>query len=464
MTHRINIVTMRCLIKIYKSLNIMKTQFSRLSSMRSLSIISICLTACFVNACKKDSAQPPPVPVIISGISPNSGAYNTMVTITGSGFSSIAAGDSVKFNGVAAVVQQASATQLVVQVPKAAGTGTVTVQTGSQTGTGPVFNFVYTIIVSTLAGDGTFGYADGLGSTAQFNVPFGLTTDAQGNVYVADSYNYRIRKITPSGIVSTLAGSGVAGFADGHGVAAQFDHPGGVVADGQGNIYVADSWNQRIRKMTPSGDVTTVAGSTMGFADGPGISAQFEYPNGMASDLQGNIYVADAINNRIRKITPAGIVSTLAGSTSGFADGSGTAAHFYDPQGVATDVQGNVYVADAGNHCIRKITPAGLVSTIAGNGTPGFADGNLTLARFYNPEGVATDAHGNIYVADGFNNRIREISPAGVVSTLAGSTIGYADGNGSDAKFYNPFGLARDAKGNIYVTDQNNRIRLITVQ
>jgi sugar lactone lactonase YvrE len=291
-----------------------------------------------------------------------------------------------------------------------------------------------------------------------------MTSDAQGNIYVADSYNNRIRKITATGIVSTLAGSSTAGFADGNGTAARFDHPRGVTADVQGNIYVADSWNHRIRKITPAGVVSTVAGSTAGNADGSGISAQFFYPGGMASDVQGNIYVADASNDRIRKITSAGVVSTLAGSTYGFADGSGTVAQFYNPSGVATDAQVNIYVADASNNRIRKITPAGVVSTIAGNSTAGFADGNLTLARFSNPLDVATDTHGNIYVADGVNNRIREISPAGVVSTLAGSTQGFADGSGSDAKFYNPVGIVTDAKGNIYVTDQNNRIRLITVQ
>jgi sugar lactone lactonase YvrE len=442
----------------------MKAKLFRVISFATLTLMGICFLA-IMNACKKNSRPPAQPTVVISSINPTGGPYATVVTITGSGFNTNAASDSVKFNGVGAVVQQASATQLTVLVPKAAGTGPVTVQTGSQTGTGPIFNFTYTIIVSTLAGGGTAGFADGSGTTAQFNFPSRLATDAQGNIYVADVYNNRIRKITPAGIVSTLAGSSTAGFADGNGAAALFDHPYGVAVDPQGNIYVADTWNHRIRKITPAGVVSTVAGSTAGSADGSGISAQFSYPAGLATDAQGNIYVADASNNRIRKISPAGVVSTLAGSTGGFADGSGTAAQFQYPSGVATDAQGNIYVADASNNRIRKITAAGVVSTIAGNSVAGFADGNLSIARFYNPLGIATDTHGNIYVADAANNRIREISPAGVVSTLAGSTVGFADGSGSNAKFYTPAGIASDAKGNIYVADTyNHRIRLINVQ
>jgi sugar lactone lactonase YvrE len=440
----------------------MKTKLFRAISFVTLTLMSICFLA-IINACKKSSPQ---APVIIFGISPASGTYNTIVTITGSGFNANATGDSVKFNGVGAVVQQASPTQLTVLVPKAAGTGPVTVQTGSQTGAGPVFNFTYTIIVSTLAGGGTAGFADGIGTTVQFNFPAGIATDVQGNIYVADALNNRIRKITPAGVVSTLAGSGTAGFSDGNGTAARFDQPQGVAIDLKGNIYVADSRNHRIRKITTASVVSTVAGSTAGSADGSGISAQFSYPAGLATDAQGNIFVADEFNHNIRKITPAGIVSTLAGSgIAGFADGSGTAAKFNYPSGLATDAQGNIYVADASNNRIRKITAAGVVSSIAGNSAAGFADGNLSIARFYNPLSVATDTHGNIYVADAANNRIREISPAGVVSTLAGSTLGFLDGSGSNAKFYNPIGIASDANGNIYVADTyNHLIRLINVQ
>jgi sugar lactone lactonase YvrE len=432
----------------------------------STGIIGICLMTC-IGACKKDSQQQPVTPVIISAISPSSGAFGTIVTITGSGFNANAAGDSVKFNGVSAVVQQASATQLTVVVPKAAGTGAVTVQAGGLFAAGPVFNYTYTITVSTLAGS-TAGFADGNGTAALFDHPYGVAVDPQGNIYVADQVNNRIRKISPGRVVSTLAGSGTQGFANGDGNAAQFYYPAGVATDAQGNIYVADGGNNCIRKISPVGAVSTIAGSsTPGFADGNGAAAQFNGPLGVTTDAQGNIYVADVDNNRIRKISTSGVVSTIAGSgTAGFANGAGTAAQFNGPTGVATDAQGNIYVCDNSNHRIRKIIPGGVVSTIAGSGTQGFADGNGAAAQFNYPVGVATDAQGNIYVADYHNQRLRKISPTGIVSTLAGSdTAGFADGNGTAAQFAAPTGVATDAQGNIYVADTfNNLIRLINVE
>ena len=212
-------------------------------------------------------------------------------------------------------------------------------------------------MVSTLAGS-TSGYTDGTGTSAQFDYPIGVAVDGAGNVYVADGYNHRIRKITTSGVVSTLAGSGTSGYTDGTGTSAQFDYPTGVAVDGAGNVYVADQVNHRIRKITTSGVVSTLAGSgTSGYTDGTGTSAQFSYPTGVAVDGAGNVYVADYDNHRIRKITASGVVSTLAGSgTYGYTDGTGTSAKFYYPTGVAVDGAGNVYVADQYNHRIRKIT------------------------------------------------------------------------------------------------------------
>jgi len=315
------------------------------------------------------------------------------------------------------------------------------------------------LMVSTLAGS-TSGYADGTGTAAQFKSPIGVATDAAGNVYVADQQNHKIRKITPAGVVSTLAGS-TYGYADGTGTAAQFFQPCGVATDADGNVYVADILNNKIRKITPAGEVSTLAGSTAGYADGKATTAQFKSPTGVATDAVGNVYVADRNNHKIRKITPAGEVSTLAGSTQGFADGTATAAQFNVPYGVATDAAGNVYVADQQNHKIRKITPAGVVSTLAGS-TYGYADGTATTAQFKSPTGVATDAAGNVYVADLGNNKIRKITPDGVVSTLAGSTSGYADGKATTAQFKSPTGVATDAAGNVYVADYgNNKIRKI---
>jgi prepilin-type processing-associated H-X9-DG protein len=261
--------------------------------------------------------------------------------------------------------------------------------------------------VSTLAGSGS-GFADGSGTSASFNYPTGVALDGAGNVYVADSNNNRIRKVSPSGVVSTLAGSGNYAFADGSGTSASFRNPQGVALDGAGNVFVADFSNNRIRKVSPSGVVSTLAGSASGnwgFADGSGTSASFNYPTGVALDGAGNVYVADFSNNRIRKVSPSGVVSTLTGSGNyAFADGSGTSASFNYPFGVALDGAGNVYVADQYTHRIRKISPLGVVSTLAGSGNGEFADGTGASASFWYPTGVALDGAGNVFVADFSNN------------------------------------------------------------
>ncbi|WP_195760084.1 putative Ig domain-containing protein [Flavobacterium sp. LC2016-23] len=318
---------------------------------------------------------------------------------------------------------------------------------------------------TTFAGSGETGDTDGSAVTASFDRPNGVAVDAAGNVYVADTYNHTIRKITPAGVVSTLAGSGTAGAADGNGVAASFNLPGGVAVDAAGNLYVADTSNNKIRKITSQGVVTTLAGSgAAGAANGTGTSASFKLPNGLAVDAYGTIYVADTGNHKIRKITPDGVVSTLAGSGSlGYADAYSTTAQFFSPYGVAVDALGVVYVADKNNNSIRKIALDGKVSTLAGNGTSGDVDAKGKLARFYYPKGVAVDALGTVYVADGDNYKIRQISPSGEVTTLAGSGLrGTADDNGAAASFYNPFAVALDAFGTVYVADTNiNKIRKV---
>jgi formylglycine-generating enzyme required for sulfatase activity len=321
-------------------------------------------------------------------------------------------------------------------------------------------------IVTTLAGSGSAAFADGQGTAASFNQHTGVAVDASGNVYSADWSNNRIRKISPSGNVTTLAGSGSAGYVDGQGAAASFYFPNGVAVDLGGNVYVTDSGNNRIRKISPSGHVTTLAGSgNASFADGQGTEASFNAPSGVAVDASGNVYVADRSNHRIRKISSSGNVTTLAGSGSpGFADGQGGAAIFNFPRGVAVDADGNVYVSDRDNQRIRKISLSGNVTTLAGSGTAGFANGQGAMASFNSPREVAVDSSGNVYVAEGNNHRIRKITPSGNVTTLAGSGVsGYSDGQGAAASFASPQGVAVDAIGNAYVADTgNNRIRKIT--
>jgi len=325
--------------------------------------------------------------------------------------------------------------------------------------------------VTTLAGLAkSLGSSDGTGSAARFSYPVAVATDSSGNVYAADDNNFTIRKITPAGAVTTMAGlAGVAGSADGTGSAARFDQPAGVATDSSGNVYVADANNRTIRKITPAGAVTTLAGlaGSFGSTDGTGSAARFDDPRSVATDSSGNVYVADANNFTIRKISPAGAVTTLAGlaGVAGSADGTGSAARFYIPVAVATDGSGNVYVADY-SHAIRKISPAGAVTTVAGlAGNPGSADGTGGAARFDGPLGVATDSSGNVYVADSDNHTIRKITPAGVVTTLAGlaGVDGSTDGTGTTARFYNPRAVATDSSGNVYVADTfNATIRKIT--
>ena len=323
--------------------------------------------------------------------------------------------------------------------------------------------------VSTLAGlAGSYGSADGAGAAARFKDPWGIATDSAGNVYVADSGNSTIRKITPAGVVSTLAGlAGSTGSADGTGSAARFNIPWGVATDNTGNVYVADTDNSTIRKITPAGVVSTFAGTAGagGAVDATGAAARFNSPFGLATDSAGNVYVADTFNYTIRKITPAGSVSTIAGlaGSSGSADGTGTAARFAWPESVVTDGAGNVYVADTYNYTIRKVTPDAVVTTIAGSALAGYADGTGAAARFVEPEGIAIDSSDNLYVTD--SDSIRKITPTGVVSTFSGTPAagGYLDGIGAAARFNTPSGIAADRTGNVYVADMNNEsIRAIT--
>lgn len=320
------------------------------------------------------------------------------------------------------------------------------------------------VTVTTLAGQaGVTGVTNATGSAASFNVPSRVAVDSAGNVYVTDSYNQLVREISPAGVVSTLAGqAGVTGATNATGTAASFSYPWGVAVDSAGNVYVADSLNQLVRKIVPGGVVSTFAGSlgVMGFANGTGSSAIFNGPNGVAVDSPGNLYVADLNNEMVRTINPGAGVGWLAGQPGvcGFTNGSVGVASLCNPSGVAVDTSGNIYVADFGNSAIRKITPGGVVSTLAG-GTQGYANGTGTAAAFNFPVDVAVDGAGNVYVADFDNSVIRKITPAGVVSTLAGQpgVAGFMNGTGTSALFNGPEGVAVNAAGTtVYVADENN--------
>jgi sugar lactone lactonase YvrE len=313
-------------------------------------------------------------------------------------------------------------------------------------------------VVTTLAGSGNPGFADGTGLAASFKQPCGIAVDRNGTIYVADASNLKIRKITPSGVVSTLAASEKGDFEDGTGEKTIFRGPAGIALDDKGNLYTAEWGGCRIRKITPKGIVTTLAGSgKAGFADGSGEEASFDHPHGIAVDREGNVYVGDTKNHRVRKITPNGIVTTLAGSgIAGYADGVGAEASFSGPMGVAVDRDGNVYISE-GNR-IRKITPEGVVTTLAGSGKPASQDGNGVEASFNGALGLTIDQFGDIYVAESTGQKIRRISPDGRVSTIAGSgEIGAKDGDSLSASFNNPWGVAIDEFGAVYVSDQGNK-------
>jgi trimeric autotransporter adhesin len=332
--------------------------------------------------------------------------------------------------------------------------------------------------VNLIAGSGTAGYGGdgGFASMAQLNSPEGVAVDTAGNLYIADSQNHRIRKVTTAGVISTVAGNGTRGDSGdgGPATAAQLNSPTGVAVDAAGNLYIADNFNERIRKVTAAGLISTVAGNgTSGYSGDGGLAtaAQLSNPSSVAVDTAGNLYIADTYNQRIRKVTTAGVIIAVAGTgTSGYSGdgGSATAAQLNSPTGVAVDTTGNIYFADTANARIRKVTAVGLIGTVAGNGTSGFSGdgGSATSAQLSYPTGVAVDSAGNLYIALGDNNRVRKVTAAGLISTVAGNgTSGYSGDGGpaAVAQLYTPGSVAIDTAGNLYIADTgNHRIRKVT--
>ena len=353
-------------------------------------------------------------------------------------------------------------------------------------------------VVTTLAGSGSPGSEDGTGTAASFFKPLGIALDRSGDLLVAEWGGGRIRRVTPAGVVTTVSrlaceatgrpastkwdgiaadGSGNLFVADQQGqtvskisprglvtTLAGFSYPYGVAVDGLGNVLVTESGGNKVRKIAPTGVVTTLAGSgDIGRADGTGAEASFRSPEGIAVDGAGNAYVADTWNQVIRKVTPEGVVTTLAGGYPGYGiDGTGAAASFNFPEGVAVDGGGNILVADTDAGRIRRVTPGGQVTTLAGGkvGVFDFADGIGREAAFHYPTGIAIDDSGSAYVADSWNDRIRKVTPEGVVTTVAGSWVGTNDGTGAEARFSFPTNLCMDASGNVYVTDDSGGVRV----
>lgn len=275
--------------------------------------------------------------------------------------------------------------------------------------------------------NGLAGSADGQGSAARFLNPVAMASDSVGNLFVADTENSTIRKITPAGLVSTFAGiAGIFNSGDGTGLAAQFNTPSGIALDTADNLYVADTNNHTIRKITPAGVVTTFAGTAgvAGSSDGTGSAARFSSPQGLSVDTAGNVYVADSGNHTIRRINAAGDVTTLAGvaGSTGTMDGAGSVARFNNPTGIVNGGVGILWVTDTGNHTVRRINPiSNYVNTIAGTaGASGYADGTSIATQFDSPKGITRDAANNVYVADFTNNSVRKITPNAVVSTVVG--------------------------------------------
>jgi sugar lactone lactonase YvrE len=313
--------------------------------------------------------------------------------------------------------------------------------------------------VTTVAGTGTAGSANGSGSVATFNFPNDVALDGAGNLYVSDTSNNLVREVTLANVngpatVTTFAGTGSNGSANGSGNVATFNHLLGLAADAAGNVFVSDSLNNLIRKVTPTDQVSTIAGTgAAGSANGSANQATFSEPIGIAVDANDNLFIVDQATDLVREVTAAGQVSTIAGTgTAGSANGSGTLASFSAPFGIAVDATGNLYVADTANNLIRKITPTGTVSTLAGTGAAGSANGAAGAATFNQPIGIAVDANGNVYIGDFNNQLIREITPAGQVTTLAGTGVaGNADGLATAATFRGPEQMVLDGQGNIYL-------------
>lgn len=428
-----------------------------------MKILSYFMLLFLIEACSPSDIPLTESNITLSSLSPLHGPAETIVTLKGSGFNSADPIDSVQFNGKTATIISRSDTTLSAKVARLSGTGSITVWRNGVSLSG--LNFIYdtTLIVSTIGGTGVEEFADGPAAVSKFRLPTGIVVDDAGNVFVAD-INV-IRKITPDGIVSTFAGNPFdQGHIDGIGGAARFVEIRGMAIDSANNIYAADPSTNRIRKITPSAQVTTFAGTNnSGSVDGPVAIATLNQPYGLAVDQFNNVYVAEVVGRKIRKISN-GIVSTIAGDgTFNGVDGPASSASFFNPSDVAIDGFGNLFVTELNGHRVRKIS-GGLVTTFAGTTTPGSQDGTGLNAKFSSLTGIITDKNNNIYVADNENNAIRKISQEAIVKRILGGGAGDVDGPHPFASFRGTYAVAIDKYGNFYITDyRNHKVRKASI-
>jgi hypothetical protein len=420
-------------------------RFHKTCSLLLCSFILLCL-----NSCRNKVEFTPNVAII--SLSKNYGRANERITITGTGFDEKPAGNKVTFNGKTATVTAATFYELTVLVPKGAETGEIRVTVKNNSATGPVFNYIYEMTVSTLAGNDYYAEnVDGIGDKASFRDLYGIAADSRGNIYITDRINHVVRKVSATGSTTTFAGNGSAGYKDGNGREASFYTPTELVVDRSDNIYVSDKYNEVIRKITPEGVVTTLAGKPGNLQhDGKGSGAGFWTIGAMTIDELDNVYVTDG--DQIRKISPDGVVSTPV-----------TSFGIIPTFGLTRDKDGFFYVSFANG--ISKIIDSKVgYLNFMGDSELGYRDGLAMQARFRYIAQTLYDRHGNLIILDSDNGMIRELTITGDVITLLGkqgTTYPFHDGPADQATFNAPFRMAMDAKGSLYVLDETHRVRKI---
>lgn len=431
--------------------------------------INIIVVLLVLVSCSKDNTtiveldpvqEEPQGEVSLENIFPLEGPKETVVTVTGNNFGTDSEAVSIFINGKEMPILSIEDSEIQFEVLPKTFTGEVELRFSDQSFSPGIFEYEITTTVSTFAGS-TEGHADGLGSEAKFYFPRDIVLDERGKLYVADHENHRIRDINSEGFVFTYTGS-EEGFDNGNLSTATFNKPRGLFIDDQGSIYVADQGNDAIRKIDPNGNVFI---AFQNFENESGGTDHIKAPFDYALDSKGNAYIVELVNNRILKRMSDGTVMAIGDGTPGHKDGPGASAQFIEPTALAIDANDNVYVVDNGNHKIRMIDENGVVSTVAGT-VKGDQDGHISQAQFYYPSDITLDVHGNMYITDSGNHKIKKISAGGTVTTLAGNESGNNDGLGSDAQFGYPFGLVVNAEGTLlYVADTfNHRIRKIVME